>query len=100
MTYKPKYLSNQISLVRDTAYNKIKEIVAASDIVTPKVSEKLDINLKNTVNKILNDYIINFIFCNCNIIFQRWFWRWVNLPGANVNMGYSLLYFSSNSFNM
>jgi hypothetical protein len=56
MTYKPKYLSNQISLVRDTAYNKIKEIVAASDIVTPKVSEKLDINLKNTVNKILNDY--------------------------------------------
>ena len=52
MTYKPKYLSNQISLVRDTAYNKIKEIVAASDIVTPKVSEKLDINLKNTVNKI------------------------------------------------
>ena len=43
MTYKPKYLSNQISLVRDTAYNKIKEIVAASDIVTPKVSEKLDI---------------------------------------------------------
>ena len=56
MTYKPKYLSNQISLVRDAAYNKIKEIVAASDIVTPKVSEKLDINLKNTVNKILNDY--------------------------------------------
>ena len=56
MTYKPKSLSNQISLVRDTAYNKIKEIVAASDIVTPKVSEKLDINLKNTVNKILNDY--------------------------------------------
>tara|TARA_Y100000766_G_scaffold226726_1_gene199675 strand:- start:110 stop:394 length:285 start_codon:yes stop_codon:yes gene_type:complete len=56
MTYKPKYLSNQISLVRDTAYNKIKEIVAASDIVTPKVSEKLDINLKNTLNKILNDY--------------------------------------------
>ena len=56
MTYKPKYLSNQISLVGDTAYNKIKEIVAASDIVTPKVSEKLDINLKNTLNKILNDY--------------------------------------------
>ena len=56
MTDKPKYLSNQISLVRDTAYNKIKEIVAASDIVTPKVSEKLDINLKNTLNKILNDY--------------------------------------------
>ena len=56
MTYKPKYLSNQISLIRDTAYNKIKEIVAASDIVTPKVSEKLDINLKNTLNKILNDY--------------------------------------------
>ena len=24
--------------------------------MTPKVSEKLDINLKNTVNKILNDY--------------------------------------------
>ena len=56
MTYKPKYLSNQISLIRDTAYDKIKEIVAASDIVTPKVSEKLDINLKNTLNKILNDY--------------------------------------------
>ena len=56
MKHKPKYLSNQISLVRDTAYNKIKEIVAASDIVTPKVSEKLDINLKNTVNKILHDY--------------------------------------------
>ena len=56
MTYKPKYLSNQISLIRDAAYGKIKEIVAASDIVTPKVSEKLDINLKNTLNKILNDY--------------------------------------------
>ena len=49
---------------------------------------------------IINDYIINFILCNCNFLCQCWFWGWVYLPCAIVDMEHSLQYFSCYSFTL
>tara|TARA_B100000401_G_C52456426_1_gene554450 strand:+ start:4 stop:288 length:285 start_codon:yes stop_codon:yes gene_type:complete len=59
MTYKPKTLTVKISTVRDMTYKKIDALV--KDIkdntsMSDHFIEKVDINMKNAINKILNDY--------------------------------------------
>ena len=59
MTYKPKTLTVKISTVRDMTYKKIDDLV--KDIknntsMSDHFIEKVDINMKNAINKILNDY--------------------------------------------
>ena len=59
MTYKPKTLTVKISTVRDMTYKKINSLV--KDIkdnteMSDHFIEKVDINMKNAINKILNDY--------------------------------------------
>ena len=59
MTYKPKTLTVKISTVRDMTYKKIDALV--KDIkdntsMSDHFIKKVDINMKNAINKILNDY--------------------------------------------
>jgi hypothetical protein len=59
MTYKPKTLTVKISTIRDMTYKKINSLV--KDIkdnteMSDHFIEKVDINMKNAINKILNDY--------------------------------------------
>ena len=59
MTYKPKTLTVKISTVRDMTYKKINSLV--KDIkdnteMSDHFIKKVDINMKNAINKILNDY--------------------------------------------
>ena len=59
MTYKPKTLTVKISTVRDMTYKKIDDLV--KDIkdntsMSDHFISKVDINMKNAINKILNDY--------------------------------------------
>ncbi len=59
MTYKPKTLTVKISTIRDMTYEKINSLV--KDIkdnteMSDHFIEKVDINMKNAINKILNDY--------------------------------------------
>ena len=59
MTYKPKTLTVKISTVRDMTYKKIDALV--KDIkdntsMSDHFISKVDINMKNAINKILNDY--------------------------------------------
>ena len=62
MIYKPKTKSVKISTIRDMTYKKIDSLV--KDIKdTTEMSDnfikKVDINMKNAINKILNDYKLN-----------------------------------------
>ena len=57
--YKPKTLTVKISTVRDMTYKKINSLV--KDIkdnteMSDHFIKKVDINMKNAINKILNDY--------------------------------------------
>ena len=62
MIYKPKTKSVKISTIRDMTYKKIDSLV--KDIkdnteMSDNFIEKVDINMKNAINKILNDYKLN-----------------------------------------
>ena len=62
MIYKPKTKSVKISTIRDMTYKKIDSLV--KDIkdnteMSDNFIKKVDINMKNAINKILNDYKLN-----------------------------------------
>ena len=61
--YKPKTSSVKISTIRNSANKKIDELcseikndVDLSERMYFNLVDKVDINMKNTINKILNDY--------------------------------------------
>ena len=59
MTYKPKTLTVKISTVRDMTYKKIDSLVKEikdNTEMSDHFIKKVDINMKNAINKILNDY--------------------------------------------
>ena len=55
--------NNNITIVRDIAYKRIKDMRKDIKEITPELSDhflqKVDINMKNAINKILNDYKLN-----------------------------------------
>tara|TARA_R100001463_G_scaffold12542_1_gene34074 strand:- start:162 stop:380 length:219 start_codon:yes stop_codon:yes gene_type:complete len=62
MTYKVKTKTVKITTVRDLTYKKIDSLV--KDIkdnteMSDHFLKKVDINMKNAINKILNDYKLN-----------------------------------------
>ena len=52
--------NNNITIVRNIAYKRIKDMTKDIKEITPELSDhflqKVDINMKNAINKILNDY--------------------------------------------
>ena len=54
--------NNNITIVRNIAYKRIKDMTKDIKEITPELSDhflqKVDINMKNAINKILNDYQI------------------------------------------
>ena len=54
--------NNNITIVRNIAYKRIKDITKDIKEITPELSDyflkKVDINMKNAINKILHDYQI------------------------------------------
>ena len=55
--------NNNITIVRNIAYKRIKDMTKDIKEITPELSDhflqKVDINIKNAINKILNDYKLN-----------------------------------------
>ena len=55
--------NNNITIVRNIAYKRIKDMAKDIKEITPELSDhflqKVDINMKNAINKILNDYKLN-----------------------------------------
>ena len=55
--------NNNITIVRNIAYKRIKDMTKDIKEITPELSahflQKVDINMKNAINKILNDYKLN-----------------------------------------
>ena len=55
--------NNNITIVRNIAYKRIKYMTKDIKEITPELSDhflqKVDINMKNAINKILNDYKLN-----------------------------------------
>ena len=59
--YMPKSaVNNNIPIIRNIVYKRINDILKDIKEQTPEMSDffkdKIDINMKNTINKILNDY--------------------------------------------
>ncbi len=57
----PKFaVNNNIPIIRNIVYKRINDILKDIKEQTPEMSDffkdKIDINMKNTINKILNDY--------------------------------------------
>ena len=54
--------NNNITIVRNIAYKRIKDMTKDIKEITPELSDhflqKVDINMKNAINKILHDYQI------------------------------------------
>ena len=54
--------NNNITIVRNIAYKRIKDMRKDIKEITPELSDhflqKVDINMKNAINKILHDYQI------------------------------------------
>ena len=62
MSYIAKTKSVKISTIRDLTYKKINELTAdikKNTEMSDHFIEKVDINMKNAINKILNDYKVN-----------------------------------------
>ena len=55
--------NNNITIVRNIAYKRIKDMTKDIKEITPELSDhflqKVDINMKNAINKILNDCKLN-----------------------------------------
>ena len=55
--------NNNITIVRNIAYKRIKDMRKDIKEITPELSDhflqKVDINMKNAINKILHDYKLN-----------------------------------------
>ena len=55
--------NNNITIVRNIAYKRIKDMTKDIKEITPELSDhflqKVDINMKNAINKILHDYKLN-----------------------------------------
>ena len=55
--------NNNITIVRNIAYKRIKDMTKDIKEITPELSDhflqKVDINMNNAINKILNDYKLN-----------------------------------------
>tara|TARA_A100001011_G_scaffold105574_1_gene111802 strand:+ start:131 stop:328 length:198 start_codon:yes stop_codon:yes gene_type:complete len=55
--------NNNMTIVRNIAYKRIKDMTKDIKEITPELSDhflqKVDINMKNAINKILNDYKLN-----------------------------------------
>ena len=55
--------NNNITIVRNIAYKRIKDMRKDIKEITPELLDhflqKVDINMKNAINKILNDYKLN-----------------------------------------
>ena len=55
--------NNNMTIVRNIAYKRIKDMRKDIKEITPELSDhflqKVDINMKNAINKILNDYKLN-----------------------------------------
>ena len=53
-------VNNNIPIIRNIVYKRINDILKDIKEPTPEMSDffkdKIDINMKNTINKILNDY--------------------------------------------
>ena len=53
-------VNNNIPIIRNIVYKRINDILKDIKEQTPEMSDffkdKIDINMKNTINKILNDY--------------------------------------------
>ena len=53
-------VNNNIPLIRNIVYKRINDMLKDIKETTPEMSDffkdKIDINMKNTINKILNDY--------------------------------------------
>ena len=59
--YMPKNaINNNIPIIRNIVYKRINDMLKDIKEQTPEMSDffkdKIDINMKNTINKILNDY--------------------------------------------
>ncbi len=56
-------VNNNIPIIRNIVYKRINDILKDIKETTPEMSDffkdKIDINMKNTINKILNDYQLN-----------------------------------------
>ena len=54
--------NNNMTIVRNIAYKRIKDMTKDIKEITPELSDhflqKVDINMKNAINKILHDYQI------------------------------------------
>ena len=54
--------NNNITIVRNIAYKRIKDMTKDIKEITPELSDhflqKVDMNMKNAINKILHDYQI------------------------------------------
>ena len=62
MTYKVKTKTVKITTVRDLTYKKIDSLVKEikdNTEMSDHFIKKVDINMKNAINKILNDYKLN-----------------------------------------
>ena len=55
-----KVINNNIPIIRNIVYKRINDMLKDIKEQTPEMSDffkdKIDINMKNTINKILNDY--------------------------------------------
>ena len=53
-------VNSNIPIIRNIVYKRINDILKDIKETTPEMSDffkdKIDINMKNTINKILNDY--------------------------------------------
>ena len=53
-------VNNNIPIIRNIVYKRINDMLKDIKETTPEMSDffkdKIDINMKNTINKILNDY--------------------------------------------
>jgi len=53
-------VNNNIPIIRNIVYKRINDMLKDIKELTPEMSDffkdKIDINMKNTINKILNDY--------------------------------------------
>ena len=53
-------MNNNIPIIRNIVYKRINDMLKDIKELTPEMSDffkdKIDINMKNTINKILNDY--------------------------------------------
>ena len=59
--YMPKNaINNNIPIIRNIVYKRINDMLKDIKEITPEMSDffkdKVDINMKNAINKILNDY--------------------------------------------